>query len=201
MFFHTTLLPKVILFISLFLASQNLPLSRQLTHVSSPYQLYRWYWKGVHFWTNCWLMNCTKRVQRGSYPINFMTFPEGISILAKAVVCLCTLCLEPHTLHLIEVLHCWHTFLKIKMPPPQKNYLCWINFMLFFLLFCKSEKIKKIFSKFSFCQNDLKWLGFWERGKKSTNPSNIWGNNFLPSHHKRNHSNNKEITAKKEENQ
>ena len=49
-----------------------------------------------------------------TYSINFMAFFKSISPFTHSLVCSSTLYLEPHTLHLIQVINCRHTFLKNK---------------------------------------------------------------------------------------
>ena len=47
-----------------------------------------------------------------TYSLNLLAFLERLAILAHAVVCTSALCLEPHALHLVEVLHRRHTLLQ-----------------------------------------------------------------------------------------
>ena len=47
-----------------------------------------------------------------THPVYLMATFEGLTKLAKSEESICTFCLEPHTLHLVEVLHGRHSFLE-----------------------------------------------------------------------------------------
>lgn len=47
-----------------------------------------------------------------AHPLNLMALLQGLSKLVHGLVGQGTLCLEPHALHLIQVLHCRRPLLK-----------------------------------------------------------------------------------------
>lgn len=47
-----------------------------------------------------------------TYPFYFMTFFQGVTVLPQPLISCSTFRLEPHTLHLVKVLHCRSSFLK-----------------------------------------------------------------------------------------
>ena len=62
-------------------------------------------------------------------PVNFMALLQCLSILAHLLVCQSTLQLKPHTLHLMQVLHCCNTFLFTadKLYQVAQKMSHWIN--------------------------------------------------------------------------
>ena len=62
-----------------------------------------------------------QRWQFAQYPIYFVTFLECLAPLAEPLVGSRTLCLEPHALHLIEIVHSRHTLLEHTHGADRRN--------------------------------------------------------------------------------